>query len=495
MALATIEERIKEILLRNIDEKGKFIDSSLITDHSIDTAWVELLQTGAGVITEKVDIPPGTQVQENAIVGEKIGSGAIAHQYALYTASNPSAAKELPSVWKQCVPNSTRQHYIGLLKRKDEELMHGLEGESKNKDYVNATIVPAENRIAKELRYTRPTYNYDCLRKITDSPHFEKQAAKFLSNRSMEEAPTSRTEFEMECSLLSRAWHKCIPQLKQGITQTKDGIYYVVGHADAVKLTHLIDPKEEWWRGNPRKDYLPIKVTVAIMHQFYDTIASLQRRGILYQDINPGNIMPGHNGLINLIDFGFAEEILPGKTNLSSLGGDEDYYAPCIVEHLEESGRYSHKAKKGHSIPLDLRTACWSAGILTYLLAADDVPFKGETFSKLANAIMTKRHTHPGSVNPEYNTPFGKKVTAELIDKPLRKNPAERPFASNLENACERLLSEEGNQTSEEILQEFMAPLTKIREGSYIKPEVKVSEAPRYVRRTKGSSRVDLAAK
>ena len=139
---------------------------------------------------------------------------------------------------------------------------------------------------------------------------------------------------------------------------------------------------------------------------------------------------------------------------------------------------------------MDLRTACWSAGVLNYLLAADDVPFKGETFGKHANSIMTKRHTHPGAINPEYNTPFGKKVTAELIDNPLRKNPAERPYASQLENACERLLSELGNQTSEEILQEFMADLSRIREESYIKPEIKVIETPRYTRRSKGSARV-----
>ena len=117
--MASIEERIRKILQKNSDEKGNFLDLSLIQDHPIDPDWAELLQTGAGVITEKVDIPPGTQIQENAFVGEKIGSGAIAHQYAFYTASNPSAAKELPSVWKQCVPNSTRQHYLGLLKRKD----------------------------------------------------------------------------------------------------------------------------------------------------------------------------------------------------------------------------------------------------------------------------------------------------------------------------------------------------------------------------------------
>ena len=490
-----MEEKVREILQKNIDNKGNFVDLSLIRDHPIDPDWAELLQTGAGIITEKVDIHPGTQIQENAIVGEKIGSGAIAHQYALYMANNPSAAKELQKVWKECVPNATRSHYLGLLKRKDEELMKGLEGESRNADYVNTTIVPAEDRIARELKHTKPTYNYDCLRVITNSPHFEKHAAKFLSNRAMEEAPTSRAEFEMECSLLSRAWHKCVPQLKQGITQTKDGIYYVVGHADAVKLTHLIDPNEKWWRENPKRTYLPMKVVVAIMHQFYDTMASVQRKGILYQDINPGNIMISHNGLINLIDFGFAEETLPGKTKLGSLGGDEDYFAPCIVEHLEEEGRYSHKAKKGHSIPLDLRTACWSAGILTYLLAADDVPFKGEPFGKLATSIMTKRHTHPGAINPEYSTPFGKRVTEELIDKPLRKNPSERPYASQLENACERLLSEMGNQTSEEILFEFMSPLSNIRTNSYIKPEVKLTETPRYTRRTKGSSRTNLNSK
>ena len=51
MALIIIEERVKEILRKNIDEKGDFTDLSLITEHPIDPAWVELLQTGAGGIT------------------------------------------------------------------------------------------------------------------------------------------------------------------------------------------------------------------------------------------------------------------------------------------------------------------------------------------------------------------------------------------------------------------------------------------------------------
>lgn len=481
MATITIEERVKKIVGDKLERNFSQEEIEKIRNTPIDPAMAELLTPGAGIITEKVDFEPNQQILKNVRVIRKLGSGGEAHQYVVIITPDPK--NDLTPVSDAGQPYNTRQHRLGLIEGKEKELMDTPDDIARNEVYDKAVIEPIKELLKKEIKYTRPMRNYADLRAIAQSPRFDLGALKFLSREKMKQDPLTEQEFRTEYDLLKRLSHKNIPQFIQFI-ETEEGIGYIVSHVDGKTIDQIIDPAEEWWRGSPRRNYLPIPVILAIMHQFYGAKAYMDRKGVLYQDIQQGNIMIGFDGLVDIIDFGHSEEILEGKKTMETSGTNEDFTSPEMMEHLEGGNRYAYKIKEGHKLPLHIKSGIWNAGVLTYVLLTDQYPFKGDSFARLQQDIMGRNPADPRIINPE----CPKDIVTALINGPLRKNPDQRPSASELERTTEHFLERYvGNKSAEDVLYEFMKPLDDIRTRAFVTPDVKSMESPRYTARRKGT--------
>ncbi len=125
---------------------------------------------------------------------------------------------------------------------------------------------------------------------------------------------------------------------------------------------------------------------------------------LIHGDVKPANIMiPADGGEIKLADFGLAS--IGGKSEIAQ--GTPLYAAPELI--CPEIGER------------DFRADIYSLGIMLYELAAGEAPFSGEP------AVILENHLHlvpPPVARPAPELP---EELAGLIDRMIRKKPADRP--------------------------------------------------------------------
>jgi adenylate cyclase len=126
-------------------------------------------------------------------------------------------------------------------------------------------------------------------------------------------------------------------------------------------------------------------------------------KGIIHRDVKNENMIVDNNGHVSILDFGLA--VLCCQPEFFEDGGTIAYMSP---EQL--SGR-----------DVDGRTDIWSLGVCLFELITGRLPFQGNYDAELEYQI-TNRDV-PSSLDFRPETP---ETVAAIIEKALRKDPAER---------------------------------------------------------------------
>ena len=128
----------------------------------------------------------------------------------------------------------------------------------------------------------------------------------------------------------------------------------------------------------------------------------LHKRGIVYRDIKPENLLMDNIGYIKLVDFGFAKKVAPG-TKTWTFCGTPEYVAPEII------------LNKGHDCSADY----WSLGILIYELMTGNPPFTSSDAMNTYNIILR-------GIDALEFSPLVTRNAQALIKKLCKDNPMER---------------------------------------------------------------------
>jgi serine/threonine protein kinase/TolB-like protein/Tfp pilus assembly protein PilF len=169
---------------------------------------------------------------------------------------------------------------------------------------------------------------------------------------------------------------------------------------------------------------------VDIAVQVASALCVAHRVGIVHRDIKPENIMLRPDGYVKVLDFGIAKftqqetfdtttvRRAPLATQQSMMLGTTRYMSPeqAMAQHV------------------DARSDLWSLGVVLYEMLAGRTPFEGDTATDVIAAIFD-RDPQP----LKHRAPIVPPALQSVVDKSLRKDPAER------------------YQTAEEMLSELSA--------------------------------------
>ncbi len=147
---------------------------------------------------------------------------------------------------------------------------------------------------------------------------------------------------------------------------------------------------------------LTVKDRLTLVVQLLQALVYLHRRNVLHRDLKPANILVD-KGQVRLVDFGLAAvSTLSGKFASETAAGTFAYMAPELFQ-----GDAASRAS-------DL----YAVGIVLYELLSGHHPFAANNPGMLIQAILTTR--------PNVSSVTDNEVLASVLDRLLRKDPAER---------------------------------------------------------------------
>ncbi len=161
-----------------------------------------------------------------------------------------------------------------------------------------------------------------------------------------------------------------------------------------------------------RRSGLPQARALTIFRQVADAVAYAHGRGVVHQDIRPGNILLDGPDTPVVVDFG----LLRIATGDAQTTAEFSPRAPLYMSPEQASGA-----------EITPRSDVYSLGILLYEMLTGDVPFRGSTPVQILLQHLQRDPRPPGELVPDLDP----RVEAAIL-RAMAKNPADR-FSSPLE--------------------------------------------------------------
>ena len=218
-------------------------------------------------------------------------------------------------------------------------------------------------------------------------------ALKQISKKSMKN-PDTRLKIENEIDILkSLEKHPNVIRLLE-VFQDMDYQYLVFEFAELGDLISYFR-EEDLFEGNRLKLFVK---------DILSGLQSVHRQRIVHRDIKPDNILMTRDFTPKIADFGISNVLQTDEDKIFDTGGTPLYLAPEVI----------HKEGK-----VGFKTDVWCAGIVLYLLAYGEPPFKGRDMNMLFISIIKKEveFDHEGAKDEGLQA---------LIRKMLIKDPEHR---------------------------------------------------------------------
>jgi predicted Ser/Thr protein kinase len=225
---------------------------------------------------------------------------------------------------------------------------------------------------------------------LADSPAGSRAAVKLLPPTT---DPQVRSRFLKEVAAAQRVARFCTAQvLDAGIFERRP--FIVSEYVDGPSLVEVVEQL------GPRSGAALERIAVATL----TALGAVHAVGMVHRDFKPANVLLGPDGPV-VIDFGLAT--VPGMTT-TGLSGQVAIGTPAYMAPEQLAGQRVTSAAD-----------MWSWGVTIAYAGTGQLPFKGESLTATAFAIL---HTDPNVGKlPE---PLG-----SLVHRCLNKDPAMRPSA------------------------------------------------------------------
>ena len=234
-------------------------------------------------------------------------------------------------------------------------------------------------------------------------------ALKFLP-ASYQYDPDRRARFLKEARAASALRSPNIAAIYD-IGEHEDSLFIVMEYVEGELLAHKV-----------ARGPVSVREAIEIATQVADALDEAHHLGIIHRDIKSSNLIVTERGLVKILDFGLAKQIIEhgeeadeDKSGRTLLFGKETL--PGVV--LGTAAYMSPEQARG--LAVDQRSDIFSLGVVLYEMTAGKRPFEGATTSDLIVSILER--------DPPPLARFSAEVPANLewvVTKALRKNRMER---------------------------------------------------------------------
>jgi serine/threonine protein kinase len=157
------------------------------------------------------------------------------------------------------------------------------------------------------------------------------------------------------------------------------------------------------------------------------TVAAAHKQGIIHRDLKPDNIMVDDLGVVYVMDWGLAKQLVEDDD-----GSQSDSQRTRVGAVMGTPAYMSPEQASGHAAESDRQTDVFSLGVMLYEVLTGVNPFRGESAVDSMKGVMYHEPDPPRKLNPRVSRALSA-ITMKALDKdPFRRYRSAVELAEDL---------------------------------------------------------------